>query len=102
MTTAYVLVRVVEGDSKVAICDQFVHKIFESDFNDNFHILFEKALAGENIEKFGVRDLMWAKINSKNNTCLIKVKLDWAIRDYFTYYDEGCFETIDFSLSGSS
>ena len=55
MTTAYVLVRVVEGDSKVAICDQFVHKILESDFNDNFHILFEKALAGENIEKFGGR-----------------------------------------------
>ena len=35
---------------------------------------------------------MWAKINSRNNKCLIKVKLDWA------YYDEGCFETIDHSL----
>lgn len=45
---------------------------------------------------------MWAKINTKNNKCLIKVKLDWAIRDYFTYYDEGCFETIDFSLNIAS
>ena len=99
MTTAYVLVRVVEGDSKVAICDQFVHKILESDFNDNFHILFEKALVGENIEKLGGRELMWEKINTKNNKCLIKVKLDWAIRDYFTYYDEVCFETIDYSLN---
>ena len=42
---------------------------------------------------------MWAKINTKNNKCLIKVKLDWAIRDYFTYYDEVCFETIDYSLN---